>query len=73
MPLPGLPGHPVVGLLTPDSSAVIAGYDTGRAFHWDLRPESLVRHACRITGRTLTRAEWLEFLPHRDYEPACAD
>ena len=72
-PLPGLPGHAVTGLLTPDGSAVIAGYDTGLAYRWDIRPESLVRQACAIAGRTLTRAEWDEFLPGRDYKPACTD
>jgi WD40 repeat protein/DNA-binding SARP family transcriptional activator len=72
-PLPGLPGHQVVGLLTPDGNAVIAGYDTGQAYRWDLRPESLLRQACTVAGRTLTRVEWDEFLPGRDYKPACAD
>ena len=53
--------------------AVIAGYDTGQAYRWDIRPASLVRQACQIAGRTLTRAEWDEFLPGHDYEPACAE
>ena len=72
-PLPGLPGHAVIGLLTPDGNAVIAGYDTGRAYRWDLRPASLTRQACVVAGRTLTRSEWDEFLPGRDYKPACTD
>jgi len=72
-PLTGLPGHTVTGLLTPDGNALIAGYDTGQAYHWDMRPASLVRQACLIAGRTLTRAEWDEFLPGRDYKPACTD
>jgi WD40 repeat protein/DNA-binding SARP family transcriptional activator len=72
-PLPGLPGHGVTGLLTPDGNAVIAGYDTGQAYRWDIRPETLVRQACRIAGRGLTRAEWDEFLPGREYKPACTD
>ena len=50
---------------------LIAGYDTGLAYRWDIRPASLIRQACLIAGRTLTRAEWDEFLPGRDYEPAC--
>jgi WD40 repeat protein len=72
-PLPGLPGHAVTGLLTPDGDAVIAGYDTGQAYRWDIRPATLDRQACLIAGRTLTRAEWDEFLPGRDYKPACTD
>ncbi len=71
-PLPGLPGHGVIGMLTPDGDAVVAGYDTGQAYRWDIRAASLVRQACGIAGRTLTRAEWDEFLPGRDYEPACS-
>ena len=70
-PLPGLAGHAVTGLLTPRGDAVIAGYDTGQAYRWDLRPAALARHACAIAGRTLTRVEWAEFLPGRDYDPAC--
>jgi hypothetical protein len=72
-PLPGLPGHWGIPLLTPDGTALIAGYDTGRAFRWDIRPSSLIRHACSIAGRTLTRAEWDEYLPGRDYDPACTN
>ena len=73
--LPGMPGHTVTGLFTPDDDAVIAGFDTGQAFRWDIRPASLARQACLIAGRTLTRAEWDEFLPGRDYasRPAPTD
>ena len=72
-PLPG-PGRGVGAVapyFTPDGAALIASYDTGRAYRWDIRPESLVRHACQVAGRRLTRAEWTEFLPARDYDPAC--
>ena len=72
-PLPG-PGRGVGAVapyFTADGAALIANYATGRAYRWDIRPESLVRHACRVAGRHLTRAEWNEFLPGRDYDPAC--
>ena len=72
-PLPG-PGRGVGAVapyFTPDGAALIASYDTGRAYRWDIRPEALARHACRVAGRRLTRAEWTEFLPGRDYDPAC--
>ena len=72
-PLPG-PGRGVGAVapyFTPDGTALITSYDTGRAYRWDLRPESLARHACQVAGRHLTRAEWTEFLPGRDYTPAC--
>ena len=51
--------------------AVFASYDTGRAYRWVILPGFLVRHACRFAGRRLTRGEWKEFLPGRDYDPAC--
>ena len=61
-PLPAVPSSPVVPAAT---------YATGRAYLWDIRPRSLAAHACRVAGRRLTRAEWEEFLPGRDYDPAC--
>jgi WD40 repeat protein len=73
VPLPG-PGRGVGAVapyFTPDGSGLVAGYDTGLVYRWDIRPESLVRHACRVAGRHLTRREWQEFLPSRDYDPAC--
>jgi WD40 repeat protein/DNA-binding SARP family transcriptional activator len=72
-PLPG-PGRGVgaaAPYFTPDGAALIASYDTGHAFRWEIRPAALARHACRVAGRRLTRAEWTEFLPGRDYDPAC--
>jgi len=70
-PLPGLPGARVIPIWTPDGSGLIAAYDTGRAYLWDIRPASLIKHACQVAGRQLTRAEWDEALPGRDYDPAC--
>jgi WD40 repeat protein/DNA-binding SARP family transcriptional activator len=72
-PLAG-PGRGVGGVapyFTPDGWGLIASYDTGIAYRWDIRPESLARHACRVAGRRLTRQEWKEFLPGRAYDPAC--
>jgi WD40 repeat protein/DNA-binding SARP family transcriptional activator len=70
-PLPGAAGEPVVPSFTADGTGLIAAYATGDAYRWDIRPDSLVRHACQVAGRRLTRAEWQEFLPTRDYAPAC--
>jgi WD40 repeat protein/DNA-binding SARP family transcriptional activator len=70
-PLPGLPNTPVVPSFTADGTRLLAGYETGDAYLWDIRSESLVRQACRVAGRQLTRAEWNEFRPGRDYDPAC--
>ena len=70
-PLPGGPNVPVLPFFTPDGTRLIASYQTGRAIIWDIRREALTRHACQVAGRRLTRAEWEEFLPGRDYAPAC--
>jgi len=70
-PLPGLPGARVIPIWTPDGSGLIAAYDTGRAYLWDIRAASLIKHACQMAGRRLTRAEWDEALPGRRYDPAC--
>jgi WD40 repeat protein/DNA-binding SARP family transcriptional activator len=70
-PLPGLPDVGVTPIFTPDGTHVIAAYEQGRAYRWDIRPASLIRHACQVAGRRLTRAEWDEYLPGRPYHPAC--
>ena len=68
---PGRGVGAVAPYFTRDGSGLIASYDTGIAYRWDLRPESLARHACEVAGRRLTRQEWKQFLPGRDYDPAC--
>jgi len=70
-PLPGVPSSGVIPAFTPDGGHLVAAYATGRAYFWDIRPASVARHACEIAGRRLTRVEWAEFLPGRDYHPAC--
>ena len=70
-PLPGLPNQQVSPTFMPDGTRLLATYGTGRAYLWDIGPESLTRQACHIAGRQLTRAEWREFLPSLDYDPAC--
>jgi WD40 repeat protein/DNA-binding SARP family transcriptional activator len=70
-PLPGLPNHYLVPQFTPDGAYLFAITDAGRAYRWDVRPTSWARHACAVAGRTLTRSEWKDALPGRDYAPAC--
>jgi WD40 repeat protein/DNA-binding SARP family transcriptional activator len=70
-PLPGVPHSTAAPMFTPDGRHLIAGHENGRAYRWDIRHGSLVRQACRVAGRRLTRAEWDQFLPGREYEPAC--
>jgi hypothetical protein len=54
-----------------DGAYLFAITDAGRAFRWDVRPSSWARHACAVAGRRLTRSEWRDALPERDYTPAC--
>jgi WD40 repeat protein len=70
-PLPGPPDNFTVPMFTPGGTHLVAGYQDGTASIWDLRPATLERQACAVAGRTLTRAEWADALPGRDYEPAC--
>jgi WD40 repeat protein len=70
-PLPGSPHSTAVPIFTPRGTHLIAAQANGRAYRWDIRPQSLVRQACEVAGRRLTRAEWEEALPGRPYQPAC--
>ena len=70
-PLPGLPNRLVVPRFTPDGAYLLAVTNAGRAYRWDIRPSTWARHACAVAGRTLTREEWRDALPDRDYDPAC--
>ena len=71
VPLPGLPDGPAVPRFTPDGAYLLAVPNSGPAYRWDVRPASWQRHACEVAGRTLTRAEFRDALPGRDYAPAC--
>jgi WD40 repeat protein len=70
--LPGAPNHPVSGTFVDGGRGVVAAYDNGRGYLWDVRPESWARRACEVAGRTLTHDEWEDVLPERDYAPACS-
>jgi WD40 repeat protein len=70
-PLPGVPNHPVVPDFSPDGAYLFAFTNAGREYRWDVRPSTWERQACAIAGRTLTRAEWDDALPGREYRPAC--
>ena len=70
-PLPGPRNRQIAPAFTPDGAYLFAITDSGRAYRWDIRPSSWARHACKIAGRRLTRTEWNDVLPERDYAPAC--
>ena len=69
--LPGVLNHYLMPQFSPDGAYLFAISDAGRAYRWDVRPSSWARHACSVAGRKLTRSEWAEVLPERDYDPAC--
>ena len=57
--------------VSPDGSHLYA-LPTGReGMRLTLSPEAWKRHACRIAGRELTRAEWREALPSQPYRRVC--
>jgi WD40 repeat protein len=70
--LPGVPNSTVHPQFTPDGNHLFAVTNAGRAFRWDVRPSRWARYACAVAGRALSRAEWREDLPEREYAPACA-
>ena len=70
-PLPGVPNRAADLAFTPDGAYLIAITNAHRGFRWDMRASSWSRHACAVAGRKLTREEWSDVLPDRDYDPAC--
>jgi len=70
-PLPGIPNVQVGAAFTRRGTHLAAVYDNGQGYSWDVRPSSWARRACAVAGRPLTRAEWNEALPGRNYAPAC--
>jgi WD40 repeat protein len=60
-----------VSAFDPSGNHLIAVYDSGTAFVWDMNPDRWKQRACRLVGRPLTGQEWREVLPDRRYQPAC--
>jgi WD40 repeat protein len=69
--LPGPENVNAVAQFAPDGRHVFAVFGNGRGYRWDVRPESWARQACEVAGRRLSRDEWEDALPGRDYAPAC--
>jgi hypothetical protein len=40
---------------------------------YPMAPSAWLRAACAIAGRDLTRAEWDQYLPGREWQPTCSD
>jgi WD40 repeat protein len=56
-----------------DAARVLIYYNTGEIFEWDPRPDAWEAYACRVAGRNLSQAEWVELLPGRPYRTICHD
>jgi WD40 repeat protein/class 3 adenylate cyclase/energy-coupling factor transporter ATP-binding protein EcfA2 len=71
-PLPGFDNLLENAELTPDGRRVIVVYDNGVGFVWEVDPTVWKKQGCAVAGRDLTRAEWDQFLPDREYRPVCS-
>jgi WD40 repeat protein len=73
VPLPGAENGTGTNIsaFDPSGNHLIAFYDSGAAFVWDMDTDHWKRQACTVVGRALTRDEWKELLPARRYQPAC--
>jgi len=60
---------------TPDGRYFVSSDDVydleGSLVLWDMRPKSWMDLACEIAGRSLTTAEWSQYLGNLPYEPTC--
>jgi WD40 repeat protein/tRNA A-37 threonylcarbamoyl transferase component Bud32 len=54
-----------------DGQHLLTTHADGQATIWTIDQDRWAQRACGLANRTLTRAEWDEFLPGRPYEPAC--
>jgi WD40 repeat protein len=70
--LPGPAQHNLAAAFVNGGTHLVTLSETGQGHLWDIRPQSWVRRACEVAGRTLTRGEWHDALPERTYAPACA-
>jgi WD40 repeat protein/class 3 adenylate cyclase/tRNA A-37 threonylcarbamoyl transferase component Bud32 len=68
--LPGQLGQ-ISSRFTPDGRRLFVLGELGAAQRWEVSPDAWSRHACRVAGRELTRAEWEELVPDQDYRPIC--
>ena len=69
-----LPGHlgQISSRFTPDGQRLFVLHELGAAQRWEVSPDAWSKHACRVAGRELTRAEWEELVPDQDYRRVCS-
>jgi len=65
---------PLVSLaFSQDGKKLYASTQNGQLSAWDMDFDSWVSRACLIAGRSLSRAEWRQFIPDYVYIPACQE
>jgi WD40 repeat protein len=69
--LPGPDNTWVAAVVGSGGERVITEYATGQAFDWTINPLDWASQACAVAGRTLSQAEWDQYLPSAPYAPAC--
>jgi WD40 repeat protein/DNA-binding SARP family transcriptional activator len=69
-PLPGA-SSPGWGTYFPNGKQIAAAFWNGNGVLWNVDPQAWAAQACRIANRSLTRAEWRDFLPQRPYRAVC--
>ncbi len=55
-----------------DETSLVIATLGGSLLTWDLRPWTWEQAACQEAGRTLTQAEWSDYLPDRSRVPVCS-
>ena len=69
--LPGPLGQ-ISSRFTPDGQGLFVLHELGSAQRWEMSPDAWSKHACRIAGRELTRAEWEQLVADQDYRRVCS-
>jgi WD40 repeat protein len=69
--LPGPLGQ-ISSRFTPDGQGLFVLHELGSAQRWEMSPDAWSKHACRVAGRELTRAEWEQLVPDQDYRTVCS-
>jgi WD40 repeat protein/DNA-binding SARP family transcriptional activator len=59
------------GMFSPDGRRIVSVFGSGLGVVWDVDPSAWAAHACRVADRSLTRSEWVSFLPHVRYRRTC--
>jgi len=59
---------------TSDGGRTVVTFTEGTGVReWSIAPERLLKHACAVAGRNLTRPEWEDALPGRPYVRTCPE